>query len=98
MRNFFILTFLTLLLTSTVSEAKDQRVTLHIDRMTCGSCPLTIKLRTLQLDGVKEAEVSYKKASATVVYDDRKQNPEGIAEAITSLGYPATILIPHNNE
>ena len=76
------------------ADAKEQKVKLHIEKMTCGSCPLTIRLRTLQLKGVKSSEVSFKNASATVTYDDSVQNPKAIADAISNLGYPTTILKP----
>ncbi|MDQ6996974.1 MAG: cation transporter [Mariprofundus sp.] len=74
-----------------VGSAQEQTVTMHVSGMTCGTCPISVRHRALQLEGVHSAAVDLDTASATVTYEDSKQSPKAIAQAITKLGYPATI-------
>jgi len=71
--------------------AQEQTVTMHVSKMTCSSCTITIRHRALQMKGVHAAAVDYKTATATITYEDSEQSPQAIAETITKLGYPATI-------
>jgi len=71
--------------------AQEQTVTMHVSKMTCSSCPISIRHRALQMKGVHAAVVDYKTATATITYEDSEQTPQAIAETITKLGYPATI-------
>jgi len=73
------------------SVAQEQTVIMHVSGMTCGTCPISIRHRALQLTGVHTAKVDLDTASATVTYEDNKQSAQKIAQAITTLGYPATI-------
>ena len=70
---------------------QEQTVIIHVSGMTCGTCPISIRHRALQLTGVHTAKVDLDTASATVTYEDNKQSAQKIAQAITKLGYPATI-------
>jgi len=72
-------------------DAQEQTVTMHVSKMTCSSCPVSIRHRALQMKGVHAAVVDYKTATATITYEDSEQTPQAIAETITKLGYPATI-------
>ena len=71
--------------------AQEQTVTMHVSGMTCGTCPISVRHRALQLKGVHTAAVDLDTATATVTYEDSEQSPQAIAQAITKLGYPATI-------
>lgn len=73
------------------ASAQERTVTLKVAGMTCGSCPISVRHRAMQLPGVKAATASLESATATVTYEDSEQNPQAIADAITSLGYPASI-------
>ncbi|GMR00509.1 MAG: hypothetical protein BMS9Abin18_1364 [Zetaproteobacteria bacterium] len=73
------------------SAAQEQTVTMHVSGMTCGTCPISVRHRALQLKGVHTAAVDLDTATATVTYEDSEQSPQAIAQAITKLGYPATI-------
>jgi len=74
------------------SVAQEQTVIMHVSDMTCGTCPISIRHRALQLTGVHTASVDLATASATVSYDDDKQSAQNIAQSISELGYPATIM------
>ena len=65
--------------------------TLRVDGMTCASCEVSIRVAAEKLDGVQAAEVDYDSGSARVRYDPDKVTPARIAEAISALGYPATV-------
>ncbi|WP_416877314.1 heavy-metal-associated domain-containing protein [Litorimonas sp.] len=60
-----------------------------IDKMTCATCPISVKKAMKRVDGVKSVEVDYKTKIATVVYDPSKTTPTEIAAASTDVGYPA---------
>ncbi|MDX8406375.1 MAG: cation transporter [Mariprofundus sp.] len=74
-----------------IGAAQEQTVTMHVSGMTCGTCPITVRHRALQMEGVHSAAVDLDTASATLTYEDSEQSPWAIAQAITTLGYPATI-------
>jgi len=71
--------------------AQEQTVTMHVAGMTCGTCPISVRHRALQMKGVHAAAVDIGTALATITYEDNEQSPQAIAQAITELGYPATI-------
>jgi len=71
--------------------AQEQTVTMHVSGMTCGTCPISIRHRALQMKGVHAATADINTALATVTFEDSEQSPQAIAQAITTLGYPATI-------
>ncbi|MDQ6987533.1 MAG: cation transporter [Mariprofundaceae bacterium] len=71
--------------------AREQTVTMHVSGMTCATCPISVRHRALQMKGVHSASVDLNTALATVSYEDNEQSPQTIAQAITKLGYPATI-------
>ena len=73
------------------SAAQEQTVTMHVSGMTCGACPISVRHRALQLKGVHTAAVDLDTATAIVTYEDGEQSSQAIAQAITQLGYPATI-------
>ncbi len=70
--------------------AQEQTVTMHVSGMTCGTCPISVRHRALQLKGVHTAAVDLDSATATVTYEDSEQSAQAIARAITELGYPTT--------
>ena len=71
--------------------AQEQTVTMHVSGMTCGTCPISVRHRALQLKGVHAATVDLDTATATVTYEDNEQSSRAIARAITKLGYPTTV-------
>jgi len=71
--------------------AQEQTVTMHVSGMTCGTCPISVRHRAMQMKGVHTAAVDINTALATVTFEDSEQSSQAIAQAITKLGYPATI-------
>ncbi|MER3446276.1 MAG: hypothetical protein C4291_05265 [Candidatus Dadabacteria bacterium] len=81
--------------TSALSErgTNTQEVTLKVDGMTCRMCPLTIKTALKKLNGIVDADVSYKDKKAKVLYEDGKVTVDDIVKTIESSGnYKATPL------
>ena len=77
------------------ASAQEKTATLKVSGMTCSACPISVRHRALQMKGVHAAIVDYEAASATatatITYEDSEQSPQAIAEAISKLGYPATV-------
>lgn len=73
------------------ASAQERTVTLKVTGMTCGTCPISVRHRAMQLPGVKSAAASMESATATITYEDNEQTAQAIADAITKLGYPASI-------
>jgi len=71
--------------------AKEQTVHMHVSGMTCGICPISVRHRVLQMQGVHSVHVDINKAQAVITYEDSQQSPQAMADAITTLGYPTQI-------
>jgi mercuric ion binding protein len=74
--------------------AQEQTTTLHVSGLTCSTCLITVRHRALKLKGVHTAAADMDTAdtaTATITYEDSEQSPQAIAQAITELGYPATV-------
>lgn len=71
--------------------AKPQSVTLDVPSMNCATCPFTVKMALKKVDGVTDAEVSYKTKQAVVKYDDEKTTVAKLVEATTNAGFPSTV-------
>ena len=67
----------------------EQTITLHVDNMTCASCPITVKASLMEVDGVRNASVSEESETAVVTFDDEKTSIADLVNATTNAGYPA---------
>ncbi len=68
--------------------------TFAVEKMTCGTCPITVKTAMSRVEGVRSVEVDFEKKTATVVYDPTVASPDAIAAASTNAGYPAKPVAP----
>jgi mercuric ion binding protein len=73
------------------AQATERTVKLAVDKMHCGSCPLTVSKAIQNVKGVKSAKVDYKTQTAVVVFDDATVTVEAITAASTNAGYPARL-------
>ena len=73
------------------TSVKNERVLVAIEGMSCTSCANGIKAMLKRTPGVISAEVSFDRREANVEYDPSRTSPEKIVEAITNLGYKATV-------
>ncbi len=69
--------------------AAERTVTFAVDNMTCATCPYIVKTSMAAVPGVTNVAVSFAEKTATVTFDDAKTDPETIAAASMSAGYPA---------
>jgi len=79
-----------IVITSTALAA-EQTVTLNVENMTCGACPITVKASLMAVPGVAKADVSYEKKTAAVTFDDAKASVADLVKATTNAGYPSQI-------
>jgi len=75
--------------TAPAAFAADRTVTFAIDNMTCASCPYIVKTSMAAVPGVAKVAVSFEAKTATVTFDDAKTNPDAIATASMTAGFPA---------
>jgi copper chaperone CopZ len=68
-----------------------QKVTLHVEGMTCGGCTLATRKVLTRLDGVEKAVVTYQPPRAVVTFDPRKVTVPQMIAAIKTLGYRSAV-------
>jgi len=93
MRKMTILAVLSFMIIAYMQDgvAQEQTTIMHVSGMTCGTCPISVRHRAMQMKGVHSASVDIDTALATVVYEDSEQSAQAIAQVITELGYPTMI-------
>ncbi|HNP35011.1 MAG TPA: cation transporter [Woeseiaceae bacterium] len=72
------------------THAETTTATLTVDKMSCVTCPLTVRKAMERVPGVIEVDVDYDSKTATVTFDDEQTSIDEIANASTEIGYPAT--------
>lgn len=71
------------------SEAKT--ATLDVPSMFCSLCQISVRKALERVPGVIEAKADNSLKRADVKYDPDKVSAEGLAEALTKAGFPATV-------
>lgn len=74
-----------------VLAATPKTVTLAVQNMTCGLCPITVKKSLEKVPGVSAVKVDFDKKTATVAYDAEKAQPDALTQATKHAGYPSTV-------
>ncbi|MFP3154149.1 heavy-metal-associated domain-containing protein [Lachnospiraceae bacterium ZAX-1] len=64
-----------------------EKVTLHIEGMSCGHCEIAIQDAIRKLPGIKKAKASKRKKQAVVDYDASLVSVEQVIEAVKNTGY-----------
>ncbi len=67
------------------------QVSLHVEGMTCGACPHTVKIALEHIEGVTQARVSQRQGRALVTYDAARVTPAQMVRAIADAGYTARV-------
>ena len=89
-----ILSFLTIsfFIFSNNSFAAEKTITFKVDGMYCSACPAMVKKALINVDGVKDATVSYSQKTAVVTFEDTKTEVTNLTQAITKAGYYANVV------
>ena len=74
------------------SNAEYEKCWLRVEGMTCASCVASIERHGAKLEGVKSILVALMAAKAEVDYNPSRTTPSRVAEAISSLGFPTSVL------
>ena len=72
-----------------MAGAKKTTVQIKVSGMTCGACAVSVRAALVRTKGVKSADVSAEKGTATVVYDDSVVNRQQLLETINKTGFKA---------
>lgn len=73
-----------------VAKAGEEEVVLNVKGMTCGMCSDAIKKELLQVEGVKDADVSHKKAKAVIKIEAGKADVDELIQAVEKAGFSAS--------
>tara|TARA_R110001606_G_scaffold381957_1_gene543479 strand:- start:1545 stop:1889 length:345 start_codon:yes stop_codon:yes gene_type:complete len=65
--------------------------TFNIEKMTCATCPITVKKAIGKVSGVSSVDVDFQAKTAKVTFDPERTTESAIASASTNAGYPAKI-------
>ena len=88
------LVMLVFVLTVTGISAANQSMstaTFEVEKMTCATCPITVRKAMQRVEGVSEVQVDFESKSATVTYDSSTTTAQEIADASSNVGFPARI-------
>ncbi len=68
-----------------------QQVTLEVEGMTCETCDITVRKALTNVEGVKEAHVTFIPPQAVVSYYPSVVSVDNLIEATTNVGYPTRL-------
>ena len=80
-----------LLLASVAWAAPSRTLTLRVQNMNCGTCPIVVRKALERLPGVSSAKVDFDKKTATVTFDPDRTKPAALTRATTEAGFPSTL-------
>jgi copper chaperone len=63
------------------------KITFHVDGMSCGHCKAAVEKALKGLGGVQAAEADLAAKTVTVTYDANKASRDALVAAITDAGY-----------
>ncbi len=72
--------------------AAPQTVTLAVENMTCGTCPIVVRKALEHVPGVSSTTVDFEKKTATVTLDPAKATTAQLTAASTNAGFPSKVL------
>ena len=72
--------------------APPQTVTLAVENMTCGTCPIVVKKALEKVAGVSATAVDFDKKTATVTFDPDKASTVRLTQATTEAGFPSKLI------
>jgi mercuric ion binding protein len=73
--------------------APPRTVTLVVENMTCGTCPIVVKKALERVPGVSSTSVDFDKKTATVTFDPDKATSVKLTQATTEAGFPSKLIV-----
>lgn len=89
MRRLFPLT--AILLSTMALAAPPRTVTLQVQNMTCGTCPIVVRKSLERTPGVRSATVDFETKTVVVTFDPDQVKPVALTQATTDAGFPSTL-------
>lgn len=89
----FWTTIAALILSTNIATAtdNDETATFNVEKMTCATCPISVRKAMERVDGVKEVSVDFEDKTATVIFDATATTTAEIGKASTNVGFPASL-------
>jgi mercuric ion binding protein len=81
-----------LLAAGVACAAPPDTVTLAVDNMTCGTCPIVVRKALERVPGVSSATVDFDKKTATVTFDPDRATSARLTRATTEAGFPSKLI------
>jgi len=75
------------------ATSNEATVKFSVEKMTCATCPISVRKAMERVDGVKSVEVDFETKIATAIFDANVATASDIGNASTDVGFPATELI-----
>jgi mercuric ion binding protein len=72
--------------------APPSTVTLAVEKMTCGTCPIVVRKALERVPGVSSTTVDFDKKTATVTFDPAKVTSARLTQATTEAGFPSKLI------
>jgi periplasmic mercuric ion binding protein len=85
--------FAILLAAGVAFAAPPHTVTLDVENMTCGTCPIVVKKALERVPGVSSTSVDFDKKTATVTFDPDKATSAKLTQATTEAGFPSKLIV-----
>jgi mercuric ion binding protein len=76
-----------------LASEPDSTVTFSVAKMTCATCPITVRKAMQRVEGVKDVKVSYDDKTASVTFDATVTTATEIGQASTDVGFPAVVKV-----
>ena len=67
-------------------------VTLAVDNMTRGTCPIVVRKALEHVPGVTSTAIDFDKKTATVTFDPDKMTSARLTQATTDAGFPSRVI------
>lgn len=81
-----------LLATGVAFAAPPHTVTLAVENMTCGTCPIVVRKALERVPGVSSTTIDFDKKTATVIFDPDKATSARLTQATTEAGFPSKLI------
>jgi mercuric ion binding protein len=81
-----------LLAAGVACAAPPHTVTLAVENMTCGTCPIVVRKALERVPGVNSTTIDFNKKTATVTFDPDKATSARLAQATTEAGFPSKLI------